>query len=251
MRPRATPTRGFAAESALVPLRSKVNHQRELGGEYPPLTVEREIAAFHFGDADVLPPVKVKVEVMWVLVGGNLFQMIGHNTAMIADLSFRGEHGMVLLTGRRVGRSGLRRMGFPKPALPRPRGTSAAAPGHRLPHLQRRWATRAHVLIIGTPPIAVRWMGHPANLVFVIRDSCTARAHDVIAQYRTFLLCGLRLGAADHGRERGIFEILNGQGFPIHIGQGFPIHNGQGSRNVAWRAHGALGWSWSAETSIA
>ncbi len=33
---------------------------------------------------------------------------------------------------------------------------------HRLPHLQRRWAT-LRVLIIETPPIAARWMGHPAR----------------------------------------------------------------------------------------
>jgi hypothetical protein len=47
----------FASESALVPFRPVMSHERKFGGKYPPFAGKRQIAAFHIGKRDVLSPI--------------------------------------------------------------------------------------------------------------------------------------------------------------------------------------------------
>ena len=48
-------TRSLAAESTGIPLGMVMVHQRKLCGKYPPVTLERQIAAGHVRKRDILP----------------------------------------------------------------------------------------------------------------------------------------------------------------------------------------------------
>jgi hypothetical protein len=45
----ATSPGSFAAETALIPLRTIVRNEREFGGEYPPFALKRQVSTTHFG----------------------------------------------------------------------------------------------------------------------------------------------------------------------------------------------------------
>ena len=54
MSTRSTNARGFAAKTALVPLRPVVNHECKLGSENPPLAHEGQVSTPHIVEGDVL-----------------------------------------------------------------------------------------------------------------------------------------------------------------------------------------------------